>query len=82
MRVPLPKKSGDHSNRTHACEAALKAGFEALAEEAMEAGWDRYEVALALSKLGEQLVEATAENAGSAADIAIAKALFEIKRGF
>ncbi|HMF69546.1 MAG TPA: hypothetical protein VK602_18275 [Phyllobacterium sp.] len=48
----------------------------------MTAGWDRYEVALALSELGEQLVQATAESAGSEADVAIAKAIFEIKRAF
>lgn len=51
-------------------------------DDALTAGWDRYEVSLALSELGEQLVQATAESAGSEADIAIAKAIFEIKRAF
>jgi hypothetical protein len=46
----------------------------------LSVGWDRNEVALALSELGEQLLQQTAETAGSEADIAIAKALFEIRK--
>ena len=72
----------DQSNRTNECKDALRIAFEELAGDALSAGWDRYEVALALSELGEQLVQATAESAGSEADIAIAKAIFEIKRAF
>ncbi|MBZ9603545.1 hypothetical protein [Phyllobacterium chamaecytisi] len=69
-------------DRIDECEAALKAEFQALTEAALEAGWDRYEVAVALANLGDRLVDETARTAGSQADIAIAKALFEIKRAF
>lgn len=76
-----PKKSSDNqSDRTTECKEALRPGFEYLTEQALAVGWDRYEVALALSELGEQLLQETAENAGSEADIAIARALFEIRK--
>lgn len=80
MRVPSPQGSVEHLDRIDECEAALKTEFQALTEAALEAGWDRYEVALALANLGDRLADVTAKTAGSEADIAIAKALFEIKR--
>ncbi|RCW87647.1 hypothetical protein [Phyllobacterium bourgognense] len=82
MMLSQPQRFDDQSNRTNECRNALRAAFEELVDEALTAGWDRYEVSLALSELGEQLVQATAEGAGSEADIAIAKAIFEIKRAF
>jgi hypothetical protein len=81
MMMMEPTKSSDNqSDRTRECKEALKPGFEYLAEQALSVGWDRNEVALALSELGEQLLQQTAETAGSEADIAIAKALFEIRK--
>lgn len=82
MTIVQPHRFDDQSNRANECKDALRVAFEELADDALTAGWDRYEVALALSELGEQLVQATAESAGSEADIAIAKAIFEIKRAF
>jgi hypothetical protein len=82
MKVLSPQMSVDHLDRIDECEAALKAEFQGLTEAALEAGWDRYEVAVALANLGDRLVDETARTAGSQADIAIAKALFEIKRAF
>ena len=80
MRIPSPQRSVEHSDRIDECEAALKPEFQTLAEAALEAGWNRYEVALALANLGDHLAEKTAETAGSEADVAITRALFEIKR--
>ncbi len=82
MTIAQPHRFDDQSNRTSECKNALQSAFEELADDALSAGWDRYEVALALSELGEQLLQATAESAGSEADIAIAKAILEIKRAF
>ena len=79
MRVPSPQRSIDHLDRIDECEAALKSEFQALIEAALEAGWNSYEVALALANLGDRLADVTA-NTDSEADIAIAKALFEINR--
>lgn len=59
--------------------SCLKAEFQGLTKTALEARWDRYEVALALANLGDLLVDGTA-NTDSEADVAIAKALFEINR--
>ena len=55
------------------------AEVQQLADQALWAGWHRYEVALALSDLGEQYRQTTA-NSEDEADIAIGRALFEIKR--
>ncbi|MEK1887991.1 MAG: hypothetical protein AAAB35_10560 [Phyllobacterium sp.] len=82
MTISPPKKNDEPLSQAAECKAALRAGFEELADQAMSAGWDQYDVALALSELGEQLVQTTAETAGSEADIAIAKALFEIRKAF
>ncbi|MGH6859749.1 MAG: hypothetical protein ACRECY_05795 [Phyllobacterium sp.] len=82
MQITQPRRSVDHSNRTHECEDALRPAFDELVEQALERGWDNYEVALSLMNLGEQLVRTITESAGSEADIAIAKALFEVRRGF
>jgi hypothetical protein len=82
MTIVQPHRFDHQSNRANECKDALRVAFEELADDALTAGWDRYEVALALSELGEQLVQATAESAGSEADVAIAKAIFEIKRAF
>jgi hypothetical protein len=81
MMMMEPTKSSDNqSDRTTQCKDALRPAFEYLADQALNAGWDPYEVALALSELGEQFLQQTAETAGSEADIAIAKALFEIRK--
>jgi glutamate/tyrosine decarboxylase-like PLP-dependent enzyme len=82
MTMAQPHRFDERANRTLECKDALKAAFEELADDAVNAGWDRFEVALALSELAEHLVRTTAESAGSEADIAIAKAIFEIKRAF
>lgn len=82
MTISPPKRTDDPLSQAAECKAALHTGFEDLVSQALSAGWDQYDVALALSELGEQLVETTAENAGSEADIAIAKALFEIRKAF
>ena len=79
MRVPSPQRSVEHLDRIDECEAALKSEFQALIEAALEAGWNSYEVALALANLGDRLADVTA-NTDSEADIAIAKALFELNR--
>ena len=82
MTIAPPKVCEDQLDRARQCREALRTSFEGLASEAVGAGWDQYDVALALSELGEKLVKETAENAGSEADIAIAKALLEIRKTF
>jgi len=82
MTVAPPQRTEDQLDRARQCREALRISFEQLANEAVGAGWDEYDVALALSELGKKLVQTTAESAGSEADIAIAKALFEIRKSF
>ena len=82
MTIAPPKLTEDQLDRARQCREAIRNSFDQLASEAVGAGWDQYDVALALSELGEKLVESTAENAGSEADIAIARALFEIRKAF
>lgn len=78
--IEPPKSSDDPLDRTQDCKNALRTEVLQLADQALEAGWHRYEVALALSDLGEQFLQTPAESAESEADIAIGRALFEIKR--
>ncbi len=79
MIAPL-KLSDDQFERANQCKNALRVQFDELADQAVNAGWDEYDVALALADLSERLIETTAGRAGSEADIAIAKALLEIKK--
>ncbi|PSH70612.1 hypothetical protein CU102_00710 [Phyllobacterium brassicacearum] len=75
-----PPKCSDDLDRTQECKNALREEVQRLADQALWAGWHRYEVALALSDLGEQYLQMTANSDESEADIAIGRALFEIKR--
>jgi hypothetical protein len=80
MMMEPTKSSDNQSDRTRECKEALRSSFEYLADQALSVGWDRNEVALALSELGDEILRETAETAGSEADIAITKALFEIRK--
>lgn len=63
MTVDPPRNGPEHLDRFIDCQEALEAGFQALVEEAVSAGWTEAEAVAAIVELADAHMLAAGENA-------------------
>ncbi|RWG54845.1 MAG: hypothetical protein EOQ64_18855 [Mesorhizobium sp.] len=78
--IGKPRHQGSYPDREVDCQQAMEAGFQAIVDCMVEAGWTREEVKRALRRLIAADNMAERENARVEADLAIARAMIRAGR--
>jgi hypothetical protein len=81
MRIAPPKHPADHPDRIIDCEFAMEPSFQAMAEEAIAAGWTEDDVAQGLLNLAAAHIRGLAAERRTASDIRVAKQMIKAMKG-
>lgn len=78
--ISKPRRTGDYPDREVDCQEAMEAGFQAIIDCMLEAGWTRDEAKRALRRLVAADNMTQKENAKVEAELAIARAILRASR--
>jgi hypothetical protein len=81
MSIKAPKHPEDHPDRVIDCEFAMEPMFQAMAVEALAAGWTEEDVSSAMLNLAAAQIRAMTAERKTAADIATATKMVRAMKG-
>lgn len=81
MSISPPKHPADHPDRIIDCEFAMEPMFQAIAIDALAAGWTEDDIASAMLNLAAAQIRAMAAERQTSSDIGVAVEMVRAMRG-